>query len=91
VKKKVADKNPRDNSILNLCFEEGLEKLELVVKELERGDLPLEDALEKFSVGVMLSKICLTKLNAADRQIDKILREEKGQIVEYPLDLEEDD
>jgi len=91
MKKKTADHIPEDKSVINVCFEEGLEKLEMVVKELERGDLPLEEALDKFSVGVMLSKICLAKLNAADRQIDKILREEKGQIVEYPLDLQEDD
>lgn len=73
----------------NVCFEEALEKLELIVKELEKGELALEDSLEKFSEGVKLSQLCLRKLQAAEQSVDKILREEKGVIAEYPLDLED--
>lgn len=85
--KKSGSKN---NALTNVCFEEALGKLELIVKDLERGELPLEDALDKFAQGVTLSQICLAKLNTAERDIDKILREEKGEIVEYPLLLEEE-
>jgi exodeoxyribonuclease VII small subunit len=88
---KKSDQHKNDNSPLNVCFEEALGKLEVIVKDLEKGDLPLEEALEKFAEGVTLSKICLSKLNNAEREIDKILREEKGKIIEYPLELQEDD
>ena len=88
--KKKSGNSQSEQSLINISFEEALEKLELIVKELEKGDLPLEEALEEFAAGVTLSKICLAKLNAADREIDKILREEKGQIIEYPLDLQEE-
>jgi exodeoxyribonuclease VII small subunit len=61
------------------------------VKELERGELLLEDALGKFAEGVNLSQVCLAKLSAAEQAVDKIVREEKGQLAEYPLKLQEDD
>ncbi|MBP2649337.1 MAG: Exodeoxyribonuclease 7 small subunit [Firmicutes bacterium] len=82
-KKQTADKV--------IVFEEALAQLEIIVKELESGELPLEEALEKFSEGMKLSQLCLTRLNTAERDIDKMLREEKETLVEYPLELEEAD
>lgn len=91
MKKKTNQRTQADDSIINVSFEDALGELELIVKELERGDLALEEALDRFAEGVTLSQVCLAKLNAADREIDKILREEKGQIIEYPLQLGEDE
>jgi exodeoxyribonuclease VII small subunit len=71
-------------------FEEALANLEGIVKELENGDLPLEKALERFAEGVTLTNLCLGKLNAADRQIDLIIREDKGEMVILPLELKEE-
>ena len=88
--KKTDQKGENANLSANVCFEEALGKLECIVKDLEKGDLPLEEALERFKDGVTLTQICLAKLNAADRQIDLIIREEKGELVEYPLELQED-
>jgi exodeoxyribonuclease VII small subunit len=75
----------------DVCFEDALDKLEAIVKELEKGDLPLEDALDRFAEGVNLSKVCLAKLNVAEQAVDKIIREEKGQISEYPLKVQEEE
>jgi exodeoxyribonuclease VII small subunit len=91
MKKKSTSRNQSDNSIAYVSFEDALGKLEVIVKDLEKGELPLEESLEKFAAGVTLSQVCLAKLNAADREIDKILREEKGEIVEYPLELREEE
>ncbi|MDF2634489.1 MAG: Exodeoxyribonuclease 7 small subunit [Pelosinus sp.] len=71
-------------------FEQALEKLEIIVKQLEKGELPLDQSLEHFAEGVNLSKLCLHKLNYAEQQIDKILLEEKGKVIEKPLHLQED-
>jgi len=90
MKKKSSSRNPSDNAIAHVSFEDALGKLEVIVRELENGDLPLEEALERFASGVTMSQVCLAKLNAADREIDKILREEQGEIVEYPLELQEE-
>ena len=39
-------------------FETGLQQLELIVKEMESGELPLERALELFEKGMQLSESC---------------------------------
>jgi exodeoxyribonuclease VII small subunit len=74
-----------------ICFESALESLEIIVKQLEKGELPLNESLENFSQGINLSKICLSKLSYAEQQIDKILFEERGTVIEKPLELQEDD
>ncbi len=74
----------------DISFEQALEKLEAIVKQLEKGELPLDESLEHFAEGINLSKNCLQKLNFAEQQIDKILSEEKGKIIERPLQLQED-
>ncbi|HMM21274.1 MAG TPA: exodeoxyribonuclease VII small subunit [Selenomonadales bacterium] len=63
----------------------------MIVKELENGDLALEEALARFAEGVELSQVCLSQLNRAETTLDKILREEKGQLVEQPLVLGEEE
>jgi exodeoxyribonuclease VII small subunit len=86
----MSNRLSKRNTESDVCFEEALGKLELIVKEFEKGDLPLEVSLEKFAEGVKLSQLCLAKLNTAEQKIDKILREEKGTIKEYPLELQEE-
>ena len=51
-------------------FEGQLASLERIVRELERGDLPLERSLELFEQGVRLSRECQERLNEAERRID---------------------
>ena len=74
-----------------ICFEQALEKLEMIVKQLERGDLSLDESLDNFAEGVNLSKVCIKKLDYAQQQVDKILIEEQGKIVEKPLVVQEDE
>jgi exodeoxyribonuclease VII small subunit len=71
-------------------FEEALDKLETIVKKMETGDLPLDEALAQFAEGVNLSQFCLEKINRAEKEIDKILLEKQGKIVEQPLQTGED-
>ncbi len=88
--KKAID-SQADNSMDDVCFEEALGKLEVIVKQLEKGEVSLEEALAQFAEGVSLSQLCLTKLSLAEKQIDKILQEEHGKIIEKPLLLQEDE
>ena len=48
------------------AFEEGLDQLEKIVKQLEDGDLPLEKSLELFERGVRLSEACRKQLQEAE-------------------------
>jgi exodeoxyribonuclease VII small subunit len=61
-------------------FEKDLERLEKVVEELEEGGLPLDDALKKFEEGVKLSKRCEQALNAAERKIEMLTKNARGEL-----------
>ncbi|HHU56397.1 MAG TPA: exodeoxyribonuclease VII small subunit [Acholeplasmataceae bacterium] len=58
-------------------FEDLLEELSNIVKELESGTLSLEDSIEKYQRGMELSKICKEKLQAAKEVIVKKMDEVK--------------
>lgn len=70
-----------------LAFEQALEKLENIVTQLENGDLLLDEALEKFTEGMTLSKLCMQKLNLAEQQINILLKNENGKVIEKPFEL----
>ncbi len=60
-------------------FEAQLASLERIVRELERGDLPLEQSLELFEQGVKLSRECQERLNEAERRIEVLLKDDDGR------------
>ena len=62
-------------------FEENMEKLENIVKELEEGNLDLEKSVEKFEEGMKISKTCNEMLEDAEKKIS-ILLENDGEIEE---------
>ena len=55
-------------------FEEALAKLEQITKELEEGDLSLEESLQYFDEGVKLAEQCNSKLNDAQKKIEILLK-----------------
>ena len=55
-------------------FEENLEKLKEIVEDLESGDLPLKDSLEKFQNGVDIIKQCYKELETAELKIETITK-----------------
>ncbi len=61
-------------------FETALAQLERIVRELERGDLPLEKSLELFEQGVRLSRECQERLNEAERRIEVLLQDADGRV-----------
>lgn len=68
-----------------LSFEQALGRLEQVVRELESGDLQLEQALTLFQEGVTLARQCGLELDQAESRIEKLL-EQNGEPVTVPLD-----
>lgn len=59
-------------------FEASLEELEKIVRQLEEGELPLEESLKLFESGVKLSRECQVRLNEAERRIEVLMRDENG-------------
>jgi exodeoxyribonuclease VII small subunit len=70
-------------------FEAQLASLEKVVRDLERGDLPLEESLRLFEEGVRLSRECQERLNQAERRIEVLLRDSEGRPVLAAFDEED--
>lgn len=73
------DGEPRD-------FESAVTELEGLVKKLEQGDLPLEQALVLFERGVALSRYCHTRLDEAERRIQVLT--DRGELKAAPPDLD---
>ena len=59
-------------------FEESLKKLQTIVERLERGDLPLEEAMESFTEGIRLAQYCNQKLEEAENKVQMLLKEQQG-------------
>ena len=55
-------------------FEDALEKLEQITKQLEEGDLSLEESLQHFDEGVKLAEFCTSKLNDAQKKVEILLK-----------------
>ncbi len=70
-------------------FEEALAELEGVVRRLEQGELPLEDSLAAFERGMALVKQLSTRLEAIERRVEVLLKQDDGSLVVRPLDDEE--
>lgn len=73
-----------------LTFEQGLEKLEQIVAELEGGKLTLEQSLGLFAQGVDLSRSCRTQLQEAETKVEALL-EKDGKRVPEPFGLDDAD
>jgi exodeoxyribonuclease VII small subunit len=64
----------------NVSFEEAMNQLEAIVTRLEAGDVPLEEALEQFKVGMDLSKYCQDTLNNAEKTLTKIVNADGSEV-----------
>jgi len=67
-------------------FEEALARLESIVKNLEDGDLQLEESLRLFEEGISLTRLCAAKLEEAQRRIDVLTRGEQGDLNLHPFE-----
>ncbi len=54
-------------------FEECLQRLEQIVGELEKGEIPLERALGLFEEGIQLSNSCRQELEDAEGKVEVLL------------------
>lgn len=58
----------------NLSFEASMKELEVIVRQLEQGELPLEESLKKFKRGVELSDFARKELQEAEKTFTKIVQ-----------------
>ncbi len=66
----------------NKTFEESMQRLEQIVRAMERGDVPLEESLKLFQEGTELVRSCNQLLDNAQLQVKKIVTASDGTPVE---------
>ena len=67
--------------INNMSFEEAMEELETVVRQLESGKIKLDEAVAVYERGVKLKNLCEEKLKSAKSKIDKLVIGKDGNII----------
>ena len=70
-------------------LEKALNDLEVLVEELESGDLPLEKAMKKFEEGIKLTRGCQAALKEAEQKVEILLKSAGGEELEE-FEVEED-
>ena len=60
-------------------FADALKRLEEIVNNLEQGEVPLEETVKLFQEGISLAKLCKNKLQSAEKEIQKIVKDSDGE------------
>ncbi len=68
-----------EDTTQNKTFEESLQLLEQVVKELESGNATLEESLKLFEQGIHLANSCQKQLDTAEKKV-LFLTEQEAQV-----------
>lgn len=69
-------------------FEENMERLEEIVRMMERGDVPLDKSLALFQEGTGLLQLCGKMLDDAELQVNKIVPNSDGTPAEEKFDID---
>ena len=82
-----------ENSVDELTFEQAFAELEAVVRALEEGNQPLEEALSLYERGMKLAAHCQKLLDAAELRIRQLVPNEEGdyELTEFTGSLDRRD
>lgn len=86
----MADKQGKADKQEQAGVEQGLEELEGLVRALEGGSLPLDEAMRKFERGVELVRSCREQLKNAEERIQMLVQRADGGADAVPADLDGD-
>jgi exodeoxyribonuclease VII small subunit len=67
-------------------FEQALKELEEIVKEMESGDLSLEEAVLKYESGIKQSQYCLELLDKTEKKISLLTRDSENNMKQEPFE-----
>ncbi|MEW5900226.1 MAG: exodeoxyribonuclease VII small subunit [Acidobacteriota bacterium] len=74
----------------SLSFEKALTDLENIVEKLEKGGLSLNESLALFEKGIKLAKFLRDELGKAEKKVEILLKDEKGEVKKAPFDLDKE-
>jgi exodeoxyribonuclease VII small subunit len=72
----MAKKTPQEPD-----FETALRELEALVEKMEQGDLSLEDSLNHFERGVILSRTCQQALKSAEQKVEVLMQKNAREVI----------
>ena len=71
-----------------VSFEQAMDRLDQIVRRLEQGDVPLDEALDLFEEGSRLVKKCSAQLEKAEQKVSRLLAGPDGEVRAEPFDGE---
>jgi exodeoxyribonuclease VII small subunit len=77
-----------NSTVADLSFEQAMQELEVLVRRLEEGRLPLEEAIQAYERGTLLKNHCEAKLQAAKLRVDQVVLSGNGDVSLTPFDAE---
>ncbi len=78
----------KETAAKEASFEESLAELEAIVEQMENGEPSLADLMENYSRGIRLSQKCMKSLERAEKAMDLLVKEEKGETEALELKIE---
>ncbi len=63
---------------MEMSFEDKLAELETIVGKLEKGQIPLDESLQLFEHGIILSRECNAMLETARQKVEKLIEEDNN-------------
>lgn len=70
----------------NLSFEQSMQRLDEIVRQLEKGEAPLDESLALFEEGTALIAACGKMLDGAEQKVVMLKKGESGEPVEAPFE-----
>lgn len=74
-----------DAALAALSFEDAMKELEQLVRKLEAGQIPLEDAIAHYTRGAELKALCEAKLKDARLKVEQIIARENASLATEPF------
>lgn len=71
-------------------FEQSMQRLEEIVRLLEKGDAPLDESLHLFEEGAKLAASLHTQLDKAEQKVMQMMAAPDGSVAEEPFAVQED-
>lgn len=71
-----------------MTYEQSVQRLDEIVRSMEKGDAPLEEALKLFEEGSALIAACGKMLDEAEQKVVKLKKGADGEPIELPFEEE---
>ncbi|WP_417719279.1 exodeoxyribonuclease VII small subunit [Salipiger sp.] len=68
-----------ETPVKDMSFEQAMKELELVVSQLERGEVPLDESISLYQRGAELKAHCEARLKSAEEKVAAITLDDDGQ------------